>query len=209
MGNKRNTKVDIKIFNTPKYMKNLREQQRTSDINNTIRDISDFLVGNDIVAKDNMRSKINILKNTLNYIKNVNEICPDDFNCLQDISNCDDSTQLTRINLCYSQEDAAKMVGNIVKIWDEQTGKSTNPWFYRHLDRNPLNNDIDNLDMIYYEDIFDLLDHTIDWDRHLTYIEVSFVHANPENFKKIIRNEIQDIYWNLTGVLKNPNVYRV
>ena len=203
MGNNPKTKVDIEMFNTHKYMRNLREKQRATEINNTIRDISDFLVGNYIVCKENMGSKLNILKNTLNYIKNVNEICPDNFNGL------DDSTQMTRINLCYSQEDATKMVVKIVKIWDEQTGKSTSPWFYRHLDRNPLNNDLENLDMIYYEDIFDLLDHTIDWDRHLTYIEVSFVHANPENFKKLIRKEIQDIYWNLTGVLKNPMVYRV
>jgi hypothetical protein len=62
--------------------------------------------------------------------------------------------------------------------------------------------------MVNYADIFDSLYYTINWDRHLNYIQVSFVHENAENFKRLLECDVLDLHWKLCGIIREPHIYR-
>jgi hypothetical protein len=215
MANTRKRKNDSRI-NTDKLPdvkrinRNSREQERMLSFNSTFQDLGDFLVENDICNYGETNTKQKILDQTFSYIKDMNEITNDD---ILDLSNMFDENynynEMNKISFCVSQEDAVDIVKNITRIWDEQTGFSKIPNFYQYIDGNSMNDEISNLLMIDFRDIFDLLDYVIDWDRFLTYEQVSFVRANAHNFKCLIKNDnVEYIVWELVGPIYERCIYK-
>jgi hypothetical protein len=213
MANTRKRKNDSRINKLPdvkRINRNAREQERMLSFNNTFQDLGDFLVENDICNYGETNTKQKILDHTFSYIKDMNEITNDD---ILDLSNIfDDSynyNEMNKISFCLTQEDAVDIVKNITRIWDEQTGFSKHPMFYQYIDGNSMNDEISNLLMIDYRDIFDLLDYVIDWDRFLTYEQVSFVRANAHNFKCLIKNDdVDTIIWEMIGPIYERCIYK-
>lgn len=216
MANTRKRKNDSRINTTDKLPdlkrinRNAREQERMLSFNNTFQDLGEFLVENDICNYGQVTSKQKILDQTFSYIKDMNEITNDD---ILDLSNMFDDNynynEMNKIKFCFSQGEAVDIVKNITRIWDEQTGFSKHPMFYQYIDGNSMNGEISNLLMIDYRDIFDLLDYVIDWDRFLTYEQVSFVRANAHNFKRLIKNDdVDNIIWEMIGPIYERCIYK-
>jgi hypothetical protein len=211
MANTRKRKNDSCINKLPdvkRINRNAREQERMLSFNSTFQDLGDFLVENDICNYGETNTKQKILDHTFSYIKDMNEITNDD---ILDLSNMfdDNYNEMNKISFCVSQGDAVDIVKNITRIWDEQTGFSMNPMFYQYIDGNSMNDEISNLLMIDFRDIFDLLDYVIDWDRFLTYEQVSFVRANAHNFKHLIKNDnVEYIVWELVGPIYERCIYK-
>lgn len=196
---------DVKRIN-----RNTREQERVIAFNSKLKEISDFLVKNGVCFQAELNSKQKIIDKTFDYIKEMNTITNNDILDLTNIFDKNyDYNQLNKITFCYSQEEAVGIIKEITKIWDEQTGFSTSPCFYLYIDGDSMHDDISNLLMIDYKDIFDLLDHVIDWDRYLTYQQVSFVRANADNFKRLIQNDnVKGIIWETTGPIYEAFHYK-
>lgn len=197
---------DVKRIN-----RNAREQERMMSFKNTFQDLGKFLVEKEICTNDQVTSKQKILDQTFSYIKEMNTISNDD---ILDLSNIFDDiynnyNEMNKMTFCFSQVEAVDIVKNITRIWDEQTGFSMNPKFYQYIDGNSMNDEISNLLLIDYRDIFDLLDYVIDWDRFLTYEQVSFVRANAHNFKRLMNNDnVEYIIWELVGSIYERCVYK-
>ena len=215
MANNRKRK-NVSSINTDKFPdvkrinRNAREQERMLSFNNTINEISEFLVENEICNPSQVTSKQKVIDHTFNYIKEMNNITNDD---ILDLSNMFDDNynynEMNKMTFCLTQEEAVDIVKNITRIWDEQTGFSMHPLFYQYIDGNSMNDEISNLLMIDYRDIFDLLDYVIDWDRFLTYEQVSFVRANAHNFKLLIKNDnVEYIIWELIGPIYERCIYK-
>jgi hypothetical protein len=178
--------------------------------NNTINEISEFLVENEICNPSQVTSKQKVIDHTFNYIKEMNTITNDD---ILDLSNMFDDNynynEMNKMTFCLTQDEAVDIVKNITRIWDEQTGFSMHPMFYQYIDGNSMNDEISNLLMIDFRDIFDLLDYVIDWDRFLTYEQVSFVRANAHNFKCLIKNDdVDTIIWEMIGPIYERCIYK-
>lgn len=216
MANTRKRKNDTRI-NTDKLdykrvNRNAREQERMLSFNNTFQDLGEFLVEHEICNQGHVTSKQKILDQTLSYIKEMNNINITNDDIL-DLSNMFDDNynynEMNKIKFCFSQGEAVDIVKNITRIWDEQTGFSMHPMFYQYIDGNSMNDEISNLLMVDYRDIFDLLDYVIDWDRFLTYEQVSFVRANAHNFKCLIKNDdVEYIIWELIGPIYERCIYK-
>lgn len=197
---------DVKLIN-----RNAREQERMMSFKNTFQDLGKFLVEKEICTNDQVTSKQKILDQTFSYIKEMNTISNDD---ILDLSNIFDDiynnyNEMNKMTFCFSQVEAVDIVKNITRIWDEQTGFSMNPKFYQYIDGNSMNDEISNLLLIDYRDIFDLLDYVIDWDRFLTYEQVSFVRANAHNFKRLMNNDnVEYIIWELVGPIYERCIYK-
>jgi|TARA_Y100000389_G_C17425150_1_gene499125 hypothetical protein len=216
MANTRKRKNDSRINTTDKLPdvkrvnRNAREQERMLSFNNTMNEISEFLVENEICNPSQVTSKQKIIDNTFNYIKEMNTITTND---ILDLTNMFDDNynynEMNKIKFCLTQDEAVDIVKNITRIWDEQTGFSMHPMFYQYIDGNSMNDEISNLLMVDYKDIFDLLDYVIDWDRFLTYEQVSFVRANAHNFKCLIKNDdVEYIIWELIGPIYERCIYK-
>jgi hypothetical protein len=216
MANTRKRKNDSSINTTDKFPdvkrvnRNAREQERMLSFNNTINEISEFLVENEICNPSQVTSKQKVIDHTFNYIKEMNTITNDD---ILDLSNMFDDNynynEMNKMTFCLTQDEAVDIVKNITRIWDEQTGFSMHPMFYQYIDGNSMNDEISNLLMIDFRDIFDLLDYVIDWDRFLTYEQVSFVRANAHNFKCLIKNDdVDTIIWEMIGPIYERCIYK-
>lgn len=199
-----------KLPDVKRVNRNAREQERMLSFNNTMNEISEFLVENEICNPSQVTSKQKIIDNTFNYIKEMNTITTND---ILDLTNMFDDNynynEMNKIKFCLTQDEAVDIVKNITRIWDEQTGFSMHPMFYQYIDGNSMNDEISNLLMVDYKDIFDLLDYVIDWDRFLTYEQVSFVRANAHNFKCLIKNDdVEYIIWELIGPIYERCIYK-
>ena len=193
-----------KIGYSDEYIEEKKLKTNTN-IDETICDIGKFLVYKNIIGVDQANSNIRILETTLNYLKNINNFSNSNI-CA--FSNVPKGDNLERINFCHSQDEAVEIVRDISNIWGQQTNYSPRPVFYKYCDGNSLNEDISNLLMVNYADIFDSLYYTINWDRHLNYIQVSFVHENAENFKRLLECDVLDLHWKLCGIIREPHIYR-
>ena len=135
MANNRKRK-NVSSINTDKFPdvkrinRNAREQERMLSFNNTINEISEFLVENEICNQGQVTSKQKVIDHTFNYIKEMNNITNDD---ILDLSNMFDDNynynEMNKMTFCLTQEDAVDIVKNITRIWDEQTGFSMHPLF--------------------------------------------------------------------------------
>tara|TARA_R110000803_G_scaffold20274_2_gene52416 strand:+ start:2056 stop:2376 length:321 start_codon:yes stop_codon:yes gene_type:complete len=78
----------------------------------------------------------------------------------------------------------AALVKMIQIKWAKQTADSRGH-FMRHIDGNPMNNDVSNLEFCHPKDAFNNPEWKVDWTEPLTKRECRFVNDNMSNFASL------------------------
>ncbi len=188
------------MLNNIRNIVNQREQNRNQEINLLIDDIANHLVTFGYCKANDMKSNASVLHMCVKYIKEMEHR-----NNILTINT--KNNNMERINFCNTQEEALKIYKYICDIWRLHNKQG---WFFHYIDGNHANTDKSNLQLFNYADIFNLktIEWCIDWDMHLTYLEVSFIYANIEKFNKLANcEENENIEWILSGELKHPRIY--
>ncbi|AII16974.1 hypothetical protein JO84_gp110 [Aureococcus anophagefferens virus] len=141
-----------------------------------------------VITKDKKHSRTEILVTNLAYLKCIlkeKHESPE-----VDVLN----PNLEKIKLCDTHIEACKIAGEIRDVWINQT---ENTMFFNVLNGKEV------LYLMHVNDIFDNMDKDIDWHINLTSLQMKFVKANSEQFKKLFNRNLSRYYfeWNFIGFI--------